>query len=634
MRPLCYKPWQLLDVLAPQITLRFGGKKGIRTSVGVALTVMYFAALMVFAYMIVYTYTKTDSPTVVVENIEEVNTHNVSLSASKLMPILFVLKDEVTYISPADVPKYFTIVMTKYKFRNTIDASGNNVLSLGKVVMPVVPCSQLKQNKPDLFEVYKDTENDPLYQRLGDKFALCVQHDPNEAYISGSGNNPDSDVMIYQIFPCMLGASCAPLSDLTRISVVPAMPATTLTLSDYNQPKKSTLQFDTTIYVNEALKQKYQIRFASQELLDDFQSLNNLFQGKTVKEKYFFLDKSLASSNMRPRSAAQISCTYAEISTGICQAYIHLEMITSSKSVRTTRLYKSLTKTVSEIGGIHSILFVVFFYINLLYCHFARKNILVDEVFTFLRRPDSQGGLFGRCKKKKVSPAEEPSTSSNSPKIPAEDLVWLRKKAYNSIIDSLDVVNIVKELHLLKVLTKVLLKDHHVPLGPMLALHFDDPIQNINMPEPVNNETRQAFMRKQTNHDFFEAWSQLKHKKPEGIVDSIDSKPLETKVEELFSTHLLRQPGALSVGDVEGDNFTPTKLVDPLKSKKPSMQNIQNNMGNPSPFDPNQELDSVGRLPSNQNQKASVKKIMSRSNLAVSTPITPTVKRNTKIIVP
>ena len=64
-----------LDVLAPEITLRFQGKRGIRTGFGIMLTIMYVLTLGASAYIITMSYFKTDAPLVVVENIEEVENH-------------------------------------------------------------------------------------------------------------------------------------------------------------------------------------------------------------------------------------------------------------------------------------------------------------------------------------------------------------------------------------------------------------------------------------------------------------------------------------------------------------------------------------------------------------------------------
>ena len=59
----------------------------------------------------------------------------------------------------------------------------------------------------------------------------------------------------------------------------------------------------------------------------------------------------------------------------------------SGVKTRVTRTYKSFLKVVSEIGGINSVLFLIFYYINTLYTHFAKKKIMSRLVYDFLDWP-------------------------------------------------------------------------------------------------------------------------------------------------------------------------------------------------------------------------------------------------------
>jgi len=476
-----------LDVLAPEITLRFQGKRGIRTGFGIMLTIMYVLTLGASAYIITMSYFKTDAPLVVVENIEEVENHKVDVLNGRLLPVLFVLKDEAIYTPAADVPKYFTIIMTKYKFRSTVDKDGSAALVMSKVQMPLIPCAELKSKYPLLFEHYKDAESTPLYQKTGDKFGLCVQADVDETYVAGGGSSPDTDVLIIQVFPCTLSdGSCAPASEIARFSIIPALPATSLSISNYQSPKSTILQFEYSYYLNPALKQKYQYKFSNQELYDDSETASNLFQSKKLHTKYFFLDKSLISNNMRQRSDTQTNCNYSDISSGICQAYIHFEFFSSAKTVRTIRVYKSLTSVLSALGGINSILFILFYYANLAYCHFAKEDLLVQSIFPFLNEKQKSSCFSStltrclcKCKKNRSDTPNTDLPEGYLADLPAEDRPWLRKKAYESIMNSLDIISIVKELHTVKVLSRLLLREYHIPLTPILALYLNDSTDDL-----------------------------------------------------------------------------------------------------------------------------------------------------------
>lgn len=71
--------FMIADMLAPEITLRFNGRRGIRTCFGVFMTLGYLLSVSVFSFIIILTYFDTASPTVVQETAELDKNHRLNL---------------------------------------------------------------------------------------------------------------------------------------------------------------------------------------------------------------------------------------------------------------------------------------------------------------------------------------------------------------------------------------------------------------------------------------------------------------------------------------------------------------------------------------------------------------------------
>lgn len=494
------------DMLAPEITLRLAGRRGIRTCFGVAMTVGYLLSLAVFSVIIVLTYFDTSSPTVVQETAELEKNHRVNLGQSNLLPVVYLYLDELFNIKPEDAPSYFTIKFSKMELRTVFLPDGSTTIKNSKIDMDVIPCSQLKREYPELYVYYASYEDDPLYKKLGLSYGLCIKPILNETLISGGGSETDMDMLLFQVFPCSLSdtSQCKSLALAKRIAVAWALPVASLNMSNFEVPQKPTLAVENFYYINENVKQKFQPRAMLTDILDDQQSLNNKFAGRSIRTSYFSIDRGMTTSNSRGRNPAQITCSALEVKTLACHSYLQFEFMSSARKATIIRVYKSITRTLSEIGGINSFAFLLFYYVNHLYCSYAKKRILVNKVFSFFEESDAlqknksratrssrkvlqdttkAAGSFDNSKKQAqpdgLTGAEQRSSLQQHREsadilehLDRKTVEALRAEAYSMIEESLDVVSIVREINQLKVLVHLLLKDYHVKLTPLMALQI------------------------------------------------------------------------------------------------------------------------------------------------------------------
>ena len=465
------------DMLAPEITFRFNGNRGIRTYFGIVLTVFYLACVTGFSYMITLTYLQTDSPMVVIDSNEAGKTHNIHLGENSLLPVFYMVINDKFYIPPESASTYFTLKFSKIKFRTVIQPDGKPGLEGQAIEMRILPCKELKKNAT-AFEYYSKWSNDKMFSQFALEYGLCIEGHPDELFIKGLGTDPELDALVFQVMPCSSGAACAPFSMAKNIAFISSSPISVLNNSNYHDPVKFTISSESYYYINEGLRQTYQPRISLTNIKDDSQSLSNLLGGKKQKANFFSYDKALQTSTIRSRDSTKTACSAVEVLFGQCEAFIQLEYLTSSKTVYISRVYKSLIRTLSEIGGINSFVFLFFYYINRLYCYFAYRKIMVNKVFEFFpeedaRRSRQSGRANAVGDSRQQKPDREASSDIYSKVLASLDdkaIARLRKEAFDMVQETIDVVYIAKEMMLLKTTLHYLMENQHRKVAPMISL--------------------------------------------------------------------------------------------------------------------------------------------------------------------
>ena len=465
------------DMLAPEITFRFDGKRGVRTWFGLLLTVFYLGAVSAFSYMIALTYLRTDAPTVVVDTNQAGKTHHVHLGEHNLLPVFYMLLNEQAYIPPETASTYFTLRFYKYKMQSVIGADGRETFEIKTIQMSVVPCKELKKNAT-AFQYYAKWQNDESFKRYALDQGLCIHGNPEELFVDGMGTSSSLDMLIFQALPCSLGPQCAPFSTVKRVTLTMATPLAVVNNSNYENPVSFVLSSDAYFYITDGLRQTYQTRFSLTTINDDLQSWSNIFEGKEQRTAFFSYDKSIQTSSIRSRNSAQTTCSQPEILARQCEAYIQLEYLPTPKKIIVARVYKSLTRTLSEIGGINSVAFLIFYYLNRLFCYFAQKRIVVDKVFEFFPEEEQRRK---KLKKSKISAAKSPSPSLTGESDPEDfsrklaslgdkEFGQLKQEAFGMIQETTDVVYIARELIVMKAALHFLLDNHHKKVAPLMVL--------------------------------------------------------------------------------------------------------------------------------------------------------------------
>lgn len=453
-----------LDFMAPPIMLRMGGHTGVKTLFGLVMTLSYLMAAASLSTVMALTFFDTSDPSVSQQQTESGIYPNISLAQNKMFPVLYVFSNGFSPLAPTQVPKYMTPVYTQQEYLLQRHANGTVSTTLNIINMPMVPCSLLKKNET-AYKYYREYEETEFYKAYAMEFGLCVQVNEEKAFVKGGGTDSHLFLMSMDLYPCVLPSGCATLPELVQTTFIVSSPTYSLNFSNYEEPVKPYLTGDNAYFINPSSRAKYSSKLRTNEIYDD----RGILFSKSLKKNYSEVYNVVSAQ--RYRSELQLNCTLTQIYNRQCLAYFSFDFASSGRKLTIIRTYKTITKTLSEIGGINSIAFVFFFYLNFMYSQYAKKNILIDKIYDFLQ-PKKSNSL--------------PPNSGNSSTDSGEELGqigWnlgdkesvkkLREEAYKSIYDSMDIVTIIREINAIKVLTRVLLKDHHKALLPALALKLD-----------------------------------------------------------------------------------------------------------------------------------------------------------------
>ena len=287
----------------------------------------------------------------------------------------------------------------------------------------------------------------------------------------------------------------------------------------------------------------------------DFDDRGVFFE-KHLRKRYSSIDKVMMNSKHRTEGSTE--CPVFNLMT--CREYFNFEFMSSSRKQKVVRTYKSLTKTVSEIGGINSILLLSFIYFNLAYIHFKKRRIFTERIFDFSNTTAQLG-------------VNQPKASSiTSAKVKSAHANKLYDQANTLIREGLDIVNIVKEINNIKVVSHLLFKNYHRKLLPLVAINLKKKPEELSpllkqMGEPMNIQ---------------DAISQLRENSARAATVPLEKQSLEDRIDTICWQLLFH-----------GESNTLDKCGDIDESKRVQSAELVDNISSPLEFNQIRDYEEV-----------------------------------------
>ena len=504
-----------LDFMAPPVSLNVNGSNGIKTYFGLSMSIGYLASIIVLGGIIIQGYFDTKSPSVAQEFSESGTYPEISLLENGLFPVSYVYYQEVNPIPAVLMAKYFTIKLFKYSYTSYLDSAGSPQVDFKVDYMDVVPCSEIKQNETD-YSYYKQYEETPYFKQYGMDLGMCIRVKPELMKVKGGGSDSSLEILAYIFYPCSLPSGCATKAEMDDIGVVYSFPSSSMNLSNYEQPVKSYLNADNFLFVNTAARQKFQGKLSVTEIYDD----PGMYFPLSLRHNSSALDRIIPAS--RFRNDSQVQCTVQEMVSDACKSYLVFDYMSSGKKLKVVRQFKGIVQTISDIGGINSIIFLLFLWTNLVYVECIQEKVLVNKVFDFFseklfaakKSASSEKCSLCLCKKKdkktQVQAKDSGSLRSMRSVVSKDDpgalepvvVARLQTEAYKMIEKSLDVVTLVKEINSLKVLTHLLLKDYHLKLVPLISLSLQCSKSGVDLLGPEFSDGTENITKHKSMDEF------------------------------------------------------------------------------------------------------------------------------------
>ena len=490
-----------LDILSPSVGLNVDGRSTMTTHVGSMLSIGYVAVIITLAVFQSLSNFDSTSPTIAREESETSEYPVFDLKDSKTFPVIYVFENSIQNLPVEKVPSLLTFIYTKVSYKYIDKGDGTYTVGMEPpVMMPVVPCRDI-MNDPKYFAHYKMHENNTYFKRFGSKFGLCVKVDATQTTVQGGVGDPKLDFITLRVFPCIgiAGLNCeANAAFLKQITYTVALPSTSMNLSNYENPISSFPSTDMLYYVNEGQRYQYTMKLSQTEIYDD----PGMYYPLRRRIKYSQIDKVTVSSRTRDGS---LTCSPAAFSSGACIPFALFDFMSGSKKVKLTRYYKGIVETLGDVGGLNSMVLIIFIYLNLFYLQLIKKKMLTKMVFPFLGEsifdaPDSGSGTCGKicaklkstCCKKNKRTVTRAKTGLATLHIDKKEVKKLQEEAYKVIDTNLDIVALIREISNLKVLTHMILKDYQQKLVPLISLGIQYKLDGITT--PIGDEKFSRFL--------------------------------------------------------------------------------------------------------------------------------------------
>ena len=440
-----------LDILAPELKLTINNKYTVSTKVGMILSSICLVLFTILTYIIISDYFDTSKPRVTQETIPLSYQPTLNYNLDKRFPIILLNFRDGSPVSKEDLPKYFTINLAKWTFSPDKPTQSK--------YYDVAPCAELvAANKTKTIHI----EHNGYVKSSYLKYGYCVDVGDDEVTLGGSGDNSD-EVVIFQVAPCIQGNQCKSKEEILKVGFFVTTPTAYTNFGNYRNPVQYLTQKNEHEYVNFALGFRHKYEYQKYELFED----KGFLSKRAETHRYFSVSKF--SVGFFSRELQDSVCPSVEDLQSLkCTAYYSQEMVVARSAVKIVREYKGVVESISEVGGMTDILFLIFYSIYGFYNYHVQKHVLVKEIFG-LERPTIASKW---CPKKKMTaePKENQDSfalESHKNKIQA---ICSYDRALELVHESTNIVSIARELQIVKVLAHVLLSPAARDLIPQYSI--------------------------------------------------------------------------------------------------------------------------------------------------------------------
>ena len=414
-----------LDFLSKPIGLNVRGQPTVRTKVGTALSVVCLTLFASLSWVIVQNYMDTSRPVISYETQFMSVKELVDVKKSKMYPILFFVRNDVEFLSPEEISKYVHPVIAHIVYKKDEDGNEYQVATHLKMV----PCKELiARGKTDT--IVADTEG--YVKTTYPKHGYCVDDEGQRITLGGEEVKHDWEAFEVVLYPCIqTDGSCKTAAQLAEFSSLITFPTPVTNFGNYKSPIKHLNDDNEFFGLSSSLSVVHYHNMRENKVMEERGFLSKL------EVTHSFVSTEKSSMTIRARDPTATSCPNFDLIS--CSPYVmHVFMLTNNQ-MKVVRSYKGIVESISEIGGMVDLVYIVSVFLYSAYHAAAAKAYLVREVYG-IAKPRSKFALFS----KKTLASLPPDGAAGL------DLHEQYRKAGERLDKDLDLVRILEEINTLK----------------------------------------------------------------------------------------------------------------------------------------------------------------------------------------
>ena len=361
--------WENLDLFIPDLRLNLGGKPGVGTKVGLALTLVFFGSLFATSFLIIADFFNTKKPILSQNVIPTDFPPFISLKEDRLYPIMVFRFQATTIVSKSELARFMTVNLVKADVK-TDPASGKATTSFQ--TLKFAPCSELSaQGKLKTLEVSTPGTKEFL---LSEGFCVDVEEKDFTLGQKTPGETFAQQVM-WRLLPCSLSSGCATKEEVNQVSFSFFMPKPIVDLTSKDNPVQFMVYPEELFYLSTGISGQQTLNLEKTAIVDEA----GMLQGSNFASSFTSIQNT--RYNAAARDPTQTTCTLQQISGGLCRHYWQQTLLTGNSKRIIKRQYKGMVETVSELGGMLDLLFLVFYFPYTIYNNMVLKEKIVELVF-------------------------------------------------------------------------------------------------------------------------------------------------------------------------------------------------------------------------------------------------------------
>jgi hypothetical protein len=483
--------FKYLDFFSEGVNLNVGGHAVFRTVYGSLFTVVYLGIMIFIVVMNAGKYLDKTNPVAVGEVYTREAYPEINLRQNKLSPVLVAFSDETTWITADQLSKYFTVVTQKIIWDSVLDSNTNEVILEKKFeTYPTLPCSQIPEDERKKTFDYMGEDN-YYYQTLS-TYGLCSQI-PTSASIIGSSSDDHFSIFTFKVLPCSLSSGCADASQMSTVNFQLLLPYSNLKVNNEGDPHDFKVAGDEIYYVTPSLRQIYTAQMKELNVFD----FEGFFPSWRQQDTVYDIHSKVLTMTSR---TSVTSCTSAQVAiedNQACLPYFEFNVQSSGVVVNSKRTYISLFDTLGAIGGTNGVIIVILLMLYGPINEKKRREYMTRKIYSLVgvKEEDLEKGMDFINRKKQarsgtgvqaegVEGQSLPQTQTQIKierdrrrwwtyiccccrKKTATEIEWEKKvnRAHQKIVDSLDVLTIVRNFNELKVLTHFFFGERHFDMA-------------------------------------------------------------------------------------------------------------------------------------------------------------------------